>query len=141
MPREDRLVIVEGDAYGASLSDYLKRFHNFRVIEYDGEKKLKDHLDATLFHLAVARVVMAKCHLTAVQNRCCSVNDFYTVDMTFKALDADLVLAVGAADGAGILADAYARSSLRKTVHSEAQPISDLLKWLRIGEQNGAAIR
>lgn len=141
MPREDRLVIIEGAAYAAALSDYLQRFHNFRVVSYDGETKLRDHLDATLFRLHVARVALSKCHLTAVQNQKCSVNDFYIVDMTFKQLDADLVLAVGVADNSGILADAYARSQLRKTVHSETEPISNLLKWLRIGEQSGAAIR
>jgi hypothetical protein len=140
-----KLVVVEGAEYASALSAYLEKFHKFKRIPYDGETLLGDHLDATVWQMGSEKVVLERCHLTAIQNGKCTMRQFRHIDATFKQLGGQLILAVGEKDGAGILADGYAASIMPKRVCSEQQGATSLLKWLGIFvpgiKGNGAAIR
>jgi hypothetical protein len=140
-----KLVVVEGADHASALSAYLEKFHKFRRITYDGTIPLDKHLDATVWQMGSERIVLERCHLTAIQNGQCTVSQFRHIDSTFMQLGGKLVLAVGSKDGAGILADGYAHSIMPKRVNGEAEGATSLLKWLGIfvpgAKSNGAAIR
>ena len=126
------IVVIEGESFALSLCDYLTRFHGFCGAQYDG----KSNLNGFLIHgisegfWKRPRIVIARCHLTALANGHATVAQFQHVDQTLAGLGAKLVLAVGRKDSTGLLADGYAHSHLEKRVHPKAAPVTHLLHWL-----------